>query len=264
MHPAAASAARVVIAALMAVTAARAQVNIRPTPPPTVNAENESWYQRGEPIMFAGNLYYPAGAAVHFNAGEMVRSGSYQGVPLYSRTTIEPYSVVFVPIDGGRLRAYERPRTGELAGTSGSSVAVLPVGISSASTSPAAIQAPAPPMVVSRPIVFDDADRSSQQQVDFAAKSPAVPLQIGTSGRIESPQPPLPVRPGAANAMFVEFRNSRWFISGPPVAVNSRALTRVGEYHGLPVYAARNSSNATIYIPVGQGIDALARFSRRK
>jgi hypothetical protein len=57
MHPAASSAARIVIAALMLATVVRAQVNIQPTPPPTVSAENESWYQRGEPIMFAGNLY---------------------------------------------------------------------------------------------------------------------------------------------------------------------------------------------------------------
>jgi hypothetical protein len=248
----------------MLATVARAQVNIQPTPPPTVSAENESWYQRGEPIMFAGNLYYRAGAAVHFNDREMVRSGSYQGVPLYSKTTIEPYSVVFVPVDGGRLQPYERPRTGELAGTSGSSVAVLPVEIASAGATPPAIQAPAPPIVASPSSGFEDVAGPSRRQTDVTSDSQAAPAQVGTSGRVETSQPPLPVRRGAANGMFVEFRNSRWFASGPPVSVNSRALTRVGEYHGLPVYVARNSGNATIYIPVGQGIDALARFSRRK
>lgn len=81
-----------------------AQMNMQPTRPPLVTAENERWYQAGEPVMFAGNIYYPAGAATHFNANEMIRSGSYRGIPLYTRTTIEPYSVVFVPIAGGLMQ----------------------------------------------------------------------------------------------------------------------------------------------------------------
>ena len=79
---------------------APAQVVIQPTPNPTVTAENESWYLNGEPIAHAGNLYYPAGPLVYFNPNEMVRSGFYQGIPLYSRTTIEPYSMVYVPVRG--------------------------------------------------------------------------------------------------------------------------------------------------------------------
>jgi len=32
-----------------------------------VTADSESWYVNREPIEFAGDLYYPAGAAVFFN-----------------------------------------------------------------------------------------------------------------------------------------------------------------------------------------------------
>jgi hypothetical protein len=254
-----------IVSASMLGTIVSAQVNIRPTPAPAITAENEGWYQRGEPIVFAGNLYYRAGAAIHFNPNEMVRSGAYEGVPLYTRTTIEPYSVVFVPIEGGRMQPFERPRSGELAGTSGSSVPVLPVEIPMADSAPSMLQAPAPPMV-----------RSSAN--DLSTTAPTVPSasdgnaaferqraspHVGTTGRVEPPQPPLPVRRGAANGMFVDFNSSRWFTSGPPIPANSRALQRIGEYHGLPVYAAGKTSNSTIYIPVGRGIDALARFSKR-
>ena len=73
--------ATVVMAALAPVWLS-AQVNVRPTAPPTVTAENEAWYRTGEPITFAGNIYYPAGPATHFLANEMVRSGFYKGIPL--------------------------------------------------------------------------------------------------------------------------------------------------------------------------------------
>jgi hypothetical protein len=116
--------------ALIAVRNANAQATLQPTPPPTVTAEAEQWYRNGEPVMFAGNIYYPAGAPIHFNGNEMVRSGTYQGVPLYSRTTIEPYSLVFVPLAGRVMQPYERRRDGDLAGTVGSTTPSFPVATS--------------------------------------------------------------------------------------------------------------------------------------
>ena len=110
------------VVAVSAANPAAAQSVLRPTPQPIVTAENEPWYLSGEPITYAGNLYYPAGAQVFFNPNEMVRSGFHMGVPLYTRTTIEPFSVVYVPLAGGRMQPYERPRAGELAGTSGLSL----------------------------------------------------------------------------------------------------------------------------------------------
>jgi len=99
---------------LIAATPAFAQVNSRPTDPPIVTAENESWYRQAEPLQFAGDLYYPAGARVFFNGNTMVRTGHYNGVPVYADTTLEPYSIVFVPISRGVMQPYERPRSGDL------------------------------------------------------------------------------------------------------------------------------------------------------
>jgi len=52
-----------VLLLLVLATPAAAQVQSRPTDPPLVTAENESWYRLGEPVQFAGDLYYRAGRA---------------------------------------------------------------------------------------------------------------------------------------------------------------------------------------------------------
>ena len=242
---------------------ATAQVQWYPTPLPIVTAENERWYLSGDPVMFAGNVYYLAGPAIHFIPNEMVRSGVYQGVPLYTRTTIEPFSVVFVPIDGGRMQPYERRRTGELVGTSGRTISALPAVIPTFDRSNPWIQAPAASVIRARPV-----DESSFYPESLVVRQPSERPSAGGDerqpGRVATSQPrPLPARPGATNAMFVEFNNDRWFVHGPPVLLDSRMLTRIGQSHGFPVYTARNTRNSTIYVPVAQGMDALARFSRR-
>ena len=239
-----------------------AQMNMQPTRPPLVTAENERWYQAGEPVMFAGNIYYPAGAATHFNANEMIRSGSYRGIPLYTRTTIEPYSVVFVPIAGGLMQPYERPRSGELAGTSGSSASALSVAVGSAGADRyPMLEAPAPPAIGSALVdEYDFPEAPPDAQGSTSRPHPSV----GTSGEFQGPQPPLPVRGGAANGIFVEFENSRWLSSGPPVPFDSRRFTKIGEFHDFPVYATRSHGASTIYIPVARGVDAVVPFSKRK
>jgi hypothetical protein len=252
---------------------ASSQMNLRPTPPPVVTAENETWYRAGEPLTYAGNLYFPAGPAIHFNANEMVRSGFYQGVPLYARTTIEPYSVVFVPLGGGMMQPYERRRAGELAGTSGSSVSALPIGIPSGfAPSSGPLQAPAPPTVTSPPAADESIAMPSEVSAARPVESQAVArrpqvaqrnnsVAVGTSGRAGS-RPMTRIRRQSSNGIFVEYGNARWFSSGPPESMDLRTLTRVGEWHGFPVYVTPGAGN-TIYIPIAAGVDALAPYSKR-
>ena len=255
-----------------------AQVNLQPTPPPLVTAENETWYRIGEPVMFAGNIYYPAGPATHFNGNEMVRSGFYKGIPLYSQTTIEPYSVVFVPIGGGMMQPYERRRTGELAGTSGSTVSALPVEIPSAVGSAEApiFQAPAPPVVASQPVLDELAVPPPQPAVNGPAQgrvgNRAVRTQAGSSSPAVGTSRPVGtsgpattrVRPQTANGIFVEFQNGRWYSSGPPALLDPRALTQIGDWHGFPVYVASGAGDSTIYIPIARGLELLAPYSKRR
>src|SRR5690242_12679083 len=119
---------RICLVLLLAFAApAAAQISSRPTDPPLVTAAAESWYQLREPLQLAGELYYPAGAAQFFNGNTMVRTGHYNGIPIYADTTVEPFSIVLVPISRGLLQPYERRRSGDLAGTTGSRAPSFPV-----------------------------------------------------------------------------------------------------------------------------------------
>ncbi len=261
-----------ILSAALFSSVASAQVNLQPTPPPGVTAENETWYRTGEPVLFAGNLYYPAGPAIHFNGDEMVRSGFYRGVSLYSRTTIEPYSVVFLPIGGGLMQPYERRRTGEIAGTSGSTVSALPVEIPSAvSPSPEEapiLQAPAPPVVASQPAVEQFAVPPSQPAAIRPSRIQVVTPSrvVGTTGRVANSSGPVPtrIRPHAANGIFVEFNSGRWYSSGSPVSLDPRVLTRIGDWYGFPVFVGAGAGDSTIYIPIAQGLEMLAPYSKRR
>src|SRR5260221_13738899 len=104
----------VLVVAVLVPILGTAQVYQLPTPPPLVTAANAAWQINGEPVFYEGALYYPTGPTVFFDGSVMVRTGVNQGVPLYADTTLEPYSVVFVPIGGTLMRPYERRRAGEL------------------------------------------------------------------------------------------------------------------------------------------------------
>jgi hypothetical protein len=243
-----------------------AQLTVRDTRPPGVTADNESWYLNGVPIIYVGNYYYPAGPKVHFIPSEMVRTGDFRGIPLYARTTIEPYSIVFVPVAGGMMQPYERRRDRELAGTEGSSAPSFPIAPASESsleedTGPA--QAPGPP-------VFVGFAKNDEEQVS------SVPQPTGTSGvtrNVETTTPASSSRVPAAqrirpradspNGIFIQYENARWFSSGPSVDFDSSRFVRSGEMDGFPVYRDRTGTGSTIYVPVARGATLLAPYTKR-
>jgi hypothetical protein len=259
---------------LFVASPARAQIAIQPTPAPTVTAETESWYLMNEPVFFAGNTYYPSGPAIHFLPNEMVLSGLFRGIPVYTRTTIEPYSVVFLPIAGGMVRPYERRRSGDLAGTTGSSVPSLPVEIPMASTPPPPVQAAGPPFVETQGIVAESLpsgqlklSRAAESDATSAATTPArneapIASGVGTGGRT-SRRTPNERAASTRNGFFVEFNNQRWYSSAPPSPVDPATLRHVGDWFGFPVYTSPRTGDATIYIPIAKGSDAYAAYSRK-
>jgi hypothetical protein len=241
-----------------------AQVALQGTPSPTVTADEESWFQSREPIVFAGNLYYPGGAQTHFNRFEMVRTGSYGSIPLYTRTTLEPFSVIFVPLAGGMMQPYERRRAGELAGTVGSTMPSYPVfsPVDSPISNPvtAVPQAPGPPtgyMVPSAP-------------APVATLGASVPAQAPTTGSTRPdaarPHGSLTIeRPEGLNGIYLMFGDRRWFSDGPAIERSGSDFTKIGEYRGLPVYQKRARGESTIYLPVSSSSDSLvAPFSLRR
>src|SRR5437016_843395 len=98
-----------------------------PTPPPDITAATSDWQLINEPIVVAGDAYDPAGPNIFFNGWTMVKVGSFRGVPVYTDTTLEPSTVVLVPIGRGIMKRYERRRAGAIVGTAGSKPPALPI-----------------------------------------------------------------------------------------------------------------------------------------
>ena len=248
------------LGAWMLVGSAAGQAQYQPTPEPTITAEASDWYNERSPIQHAGNTYYPAGAPVFFDGNSMVRSGWYRGVPLYADTTVEPFSIVLVPIGGRRLQPYERRREGDVEGTSGSRTASLPTGpespgVGTAGTvPPAGIMAPAPP-VGPNPDAF-------QPPLPLGGVVPSANVPSATVAVAPAPPNPpesrvrtLPARPRAStprqyshgnlsSAISIDYGGTRWKLAGEAVPFEVQRYVQVGTYRGFPVYTLRHSASA--------------------
>jgi hypothetical protein len=208
-----------------------------------VTAENEPWFRLGEPITFEGYVYYPAGARVYFDGNVMVRSGAFRGIPIYTDTTIEAYSRVFVPVSGGMLQPYERRRTGDAAGTTGSRAPSFPVSMSGQSEEPAFEGAAAP-----RP------DVSAGELRGPSATAGVLPPRRRL---IEAG-----LRPKGLNEIYVTYSGVRWRVAGKAEPLNGGRLVEIGRSGRFPVYADRGDTQdpRAIYIPSRPGL--VARYER--
>ena len=241
-----------------------AQVVWQPASPPLVTAENETWYLSGDAIIWSGAYYYPAGAQVFFNGNQMVRSGSFRGIPLYTDATRDAISVVYVPLPGGLMQPYERRRTGQLAGTSGNIAPSFPTDIGAQGSIGAEglavdlAQTPGPPDFA-RP--YDVAPPGKLTAVHPSVTSEA----IATGGRsiVYAPRTASEnvARPKGLNGIWVEFDGRRWFAAGVAQVFDSTKFSERGSYHGFPVYARRSESGA-IYIPSVPGF--VTPYKQRK
>jgi hypothetical protein len=246
-------------AVLFTAAPAAAQIQSRPTDPPIVTAENDSWYQLGEPVSFAGDQYFRAGATTFFNGNTMVRTGHYNGVPLYADTTIEPYSIVYVPIGRGLMQPYERVRGGSLAGTSGSRPSSFPgVRAPGGAMIP---NAPVAPTAPPQPIGAINAFTPEAGAVGTSGRVAATPNRaapqprevVGTGGVIVEPRrqtPMVTVRRGDSNrGISVSYQGLKWVSAGPIEPLIASEFIITGAYAGFPVYSRKNSTDATIYLP---------------
>ena len=101
-------------------------------PAPELSAATAAWQISSEPILVQGLVYLPTRDYRLFDGQVMTQVGVYQGIPVYTDTTLEVYSIVYVPVAAQRMRAYERVRERELAGTTGSRAPTFPVRAPSA------------------------------------------------------------------------------------------------------------------------------------
>jgi len=218
---------------------AQAQVIWQPTPAPVITAENTTWFSQRGPIHWNGDLYYPTRPVQFFNPLQMVRAGSINGIPLYIDSTLEPYTLLFVPLSGGRVQPYERAQTAEVL--TGADIAQAPAAPDAAPGYDAlAIPAPAVPA---------------------SLRGMSQPMAVATSGRLAAPAtgtnaaPRLVstlTRPEGVNGIWVNYDGRRWFLAGKAVDYDAATLAEIGTYHGWTVYM-RNGDRSTIYIPTSPG-----------
>jgi hypothetical protein len=265
---------RLLIAGLLTLAAApvAAQVMTRPTDPPQVSAAGEAWYQLREPIQYAGELYYPAGVAIFFNGHSMVRTGHYNGVPLYADATRDPYSVVYVPIGRGQLQPYERLRRGDLAGTTGSVAPSFPVALqpdepvipmaagapTNLPLSVGAISAFTPE--VTPPVVYAFAAPAAAAACTCDQPAPAVAREVAA--------PALPIagaavltirRPDNNDGLWLRYDGATW-VGGGAAEPRTSGFIQVGEYAGFPVFRKPGGGD-TIYLETRD--DVLAPYRRK-
>lgn len=237
---------------LLVAAPAAAQVQTRMTDPPAVTAVNESWYRLGEPLQLAGQLYFRAGATVFFDGNRMARVGHYNGIPLYADATVEPYSVVLVPVSRGLLQPYERPRRGELAGTTGSSAPAFPVypAVSQSLSLSAAAPPTALPASIGAVSAFTQ-DGTVLARADAATAATAPATQTTDSRAVVSL-----IRPESNDGIWIEFENRKWVSAGTAVPLAEASFMRVGSYKGFPVFRRRGSLDEAIYLPTRAGLAA--------
>src|SRR5262245_36344489 len=254
---------------LIAVTPASAQVQSRPTDRPVVTAENEAWFVNGEPLQFAGDLYYPAGARVFFNGNTMVRSGHYNGVPLYTDTTIEPYSIVYVPIQRGLVQPYERLRQGAVAGTVASRTPSFPVRMTSSSFGSfgvLSLQAGAAPTALPTPI---GAISAYTPEPPSALVVPVIaPLAATTNSADAQPNSVTGItfatieRAASNDGVWISYLEEKWISAGPAVPITPESFRVVGSYEGFPVFARKEGAEQVIYVPTRGGLAAPYRLKQ--
>jgi hypothetical protein len=250
-----------------------AQAYMLPTAPPDVSAANVSWQINGEPVFYEGDFYFPSAPTVFFDGNVMRRSGMYRGVPLYVDATLQPGSMVFVPIGGRVMRPYERKRYGELAGTLGSRTPWYPIqrdvevsassGAIGIQTPPlAAIEQPVVPEAVTvQPAAGPMVGTFNATGTFTTAAGGAPPAVAGSPEaperrRVESIPPPQ------TNAgVWIDFNGARWFAGGSSQVYFEDRFVQVGEYHGYPVYRVKNGPSNEIWIPIFTG-GSLASYRR--
>lgn len=254
---------------LVAPLSSEAQVYRHDTEPPSVTAAGAAWQAAGEPVFHAGSFYYPAGATVFFDGRVMVRTGSYEGVPLYSDVTLEPFSIVYVPVSGTLMRPYERKRDGELAGTVGSRTPSFPVGRDGESTAGwrsydsmyphVAGVSPAPRQRGNRAAA---ADTVARLEVPFEAVGTVMIAPRAMRPNAQNYGNGILSTSGSDNGLWISFQDARWFAAGPAVPFDAARFESAGTSNGFPVFRERGSSADRIFVTIVRN-GPIAPFERR-
>ncbi len=232
-------------------TNGNAQAYSLPTPAPQITAASADWQISGEPVFYAGNFYYPTGPSVFFDGNVMVRTSVYRGVPLYVDASVDPYSVVYVPIGGNTMRPYERHRKRELAGTVGNRMPSFPIErdseLSVASGS-AGLLTPPSDVTMEPDVLPEHAVATGGSAVPSPSSAgEAAPMErLAPRHTIVQSIPP----PHANNGVWFDFAGARYHSAGAAVPFRRERFALVGDYRGFLVYRDVRGAADEIYVTV--------------
>ncbi len=239
-----------VLGALLLPIGVHAQVYNVPTPAPSISAASREWFVDRQPILFTGDVYYPAGPRYHFDPNVMVQTGVYDGIPLYADTSIGAYEEVLVPVGGGLVQPYQRRRTGELAGTTGSHAPDFPVDVVPWETGSASVLPPPAGQYRQPPAGEELPPRYLSPEEEEA--------------RLRLLQPPGRIQtilvPADNRGIWIRYEGQRWNAAGKAVAHDPNRFSKIGEYFGFPVFSSPGTEE--IYIPAFDGM--LAGYQKEK
>jgi hypothetical protein len=236
-----------------------AQVYQFRSPSPEVTAAGVGWQLNNLPILVGGIVYYPTRGFRMFDGQVMAQVGLFEGVPVYADATIEPGSVIYVPIGRERMREYERRRDRELAGTTGSRAPSFPVASASAqdlrdgrlgSVGTSGMREGSLSAAAATAVVYESAPSPRAAGIDAA-----VSATVGTSGRFDRSRPrrtaieSIP-RAAASNGVWLEFSGQRWYSAGAAVPFAADRFEAVGTYRGFPVYRDASGDSTYIWVSV--------------
>jgi hypothetical protein len=236
-------------------------VYVVPNAYPQVTAANAFWQLRGDPVFHAGTFYYPAGPSVYFDGNVMMRTDTFQGVPIYEDATQLPFTVLYIPIGGNVVRPYERRRNGEVAGSTGSRAPSFPVQVEGEATLDFPPQGVTgfltPPANEFYSVVIPEATRPIGTVGEIVALlPPSVPSSVPTRvvRRANSP---------AILQVWVPFNGARWYSAGSVVPYSADRFVEIGQYHGFPVYREKKGRSDEIFVTsVADG--PLAPYKKKK
>lgn len=243
---------------------AHAQVYRHQESPPVVTAERATWHLSGQPLFYAGAVYDPTGPTVFFDGRVMVRTGHYEGVPLYQDVTLEPYSIVYVPVGGTIMRPYERRRDGPLVGTVGSRMPSRPIrrDLDVAGTGGRAEMGPRALRIDRQPGAGAAGEPGVVQELDaLASGSDRAVGSTGSAPPTPSAAESIPA-PQTNDGLWIEFNGARWFARGAALPYDAARFDPVGVYHQSPVYRDRASNGGRIFVALTVG-GPLTPFIRR-
>lgn len=217
---------------------ASAQVYQTRTPPPPAAAEYQPWQFNDEAIFVNGVVYYPTRGSRFFDGEIMSQVAVYRRVPVYADVTLEPHSVIYVPIGRNLMRGYERRREGELAGTTGSRTPAFPVDVASPST-------------------VEPRDTEPAPFVDATAVPPPMPLREIATSPVERENIPssrthvesIP-QPRGNDGVWLEYAGSRWYSDGAATTFDADRFVEIGNYRGFGVYRDKNRGAEEIWVRV--------------